>query len=100
MILGAVNFSKQAKQSKVAVSSGEEGAQNVGSQETASATAPDVILTDLSATGTYESFKNLLTGLEQNLRLADVQSISFAGKGESANLFEFKVAAKIYYKGL
>lgn len=98
MILGAINFSEQAQESKIVASSVSEGRQGAAPQGTAAAVAPDVILTDLSATGTYESFKSFLSGLEKNLRLTDVQSISFTGKGENANLFEFKISAKIYYK--
>lgn len=97
MILSAINFSKQAKENKSVASSIEEGKQGVAPQEV-KAVAPDTILTDFTTTGTYESFKSFLSGLEKNLRLTDVQSISFASKGENANLFEFKISAKIYYK--
>ncbi len=106
MILGAINFSEQARsassgqsaEGRAVTPSAAEGTQGAGSQKTEAAAAPDAILTDLSATGTYESFKSFLSGLEENLRLTDVRSISFAGKGENANLFEFKISAKIYYK--
>ncbi|PIW75575.1 MAG: hypothetical protein CO002_01260 [Candidatus Portnoybacteria bacterium CG_4_8_14_3_um_filter_44_10] len=98
MILGAINFSKQAGKSASIVSFAEGGVPGAASQEAEATAVPEVISVDFSTTGTYESFKSFLSGVEKNLRLTDVQSISFAGKGEDANLFEFRISANIYYK--
>lgn len=50
----------------------------------------------LNVGGSYESFKSFLRDLEKNLRVVDIQNISFSGSG--INQFEFSVRGKTYYQ--
>jgi Tfp pilus assembly protein PilO len=51
---------------------------------------------DLQVKGTYAAFKNLLLLLEQNLRITDVQSMTF--EKEEANNMKFTIMVRMYYQ--
>ncbi|HQU07696.1 MAG: hypothetical protein B7X04_01770 [Parcubacteria group bacterium 21-54-25] len=73
------------------------------------ATAPSVqsFTVDLSGTGSYQSFRTFLTGLEHSLRLIDVQSIKVTAgtaSGSSANKnaaqnATYSMTLKVYWLG-
>ncbi len=58
------------------------------------------ISVDLRLSGSYESFKNFLATVENNMRLTDVDSINFQAKtdGGSSAPFDFDVILKTYYQ--
>lgn len=47
--------------------------------------------------GTYPAFKSFLGALEQNLRIIDIQDISFSTAAK-ADVFDFTLSAKTYYQ--
>ena len=47
--------------------------------------------------GTYDSFKNFLGTLENNLRIVDVDNLNFSVTG-TADLFSFNIKLKTYYQ--
>ena len=52
----------------------------------------------LDINGTYPAFKSLLSGLEKNIRVADIQSINFEPTLESnASVLNFTINLKVYY---
>lgn len=58
---------------------------------------------DVSLLGSYESFKTWLSAIESNIRLMDVQSISFSGIASSEasknqGIFNFKASLNVYYQ--
>ena len=58
---------------------------------------------DTSLLGSYESFKTWLSAIESNIRLMDVQSVSFSGIASSEGtknqgIFNFKVSLNVYYQ--
>ncbi len=54
----------------------------------------------LSLNGSYESFKTWLSSVESNIRLMDVENISFASLGGATGVgrFNFKVSLSAYYQ--
>jgi len=53
----------------------------------------------LDIDGTYLAFKSLLSGLEKNVRVADVQSIDFKAASDlDASFLNFMINLKVYYK--
>jgi len=103
LILNSVSFAvadaKKAK--KIAVSS-EDSALSA-SPAIVSAGAKNLAL-DLSLTGGQGSFKTFLLAIEENLRIMDVATISFAGKGssggtgiESVNQ-DFRISLNTYFR--
>lgn len=50
----------------------------------------------LNINGSYDSFKAFLKDLERNLRVIDIQSITFGGS--STNQFELNLRGKTYYQ--
>lgn len=53
---------------------------------------------DLTATGDYSALKKFLQAIEENMRLIDVDSISFSGKTQgSSSLFDFNITLRTYY---
>jgi len=52
----------------------------------------------IKVTGSYDTFKNFLFSLENNLRLIDVSSINFATKGEVSDIFDFSLSGNVYYQ--
>lgn len=58
---------------------------------------------NLKLTTSYESFKNFLKTIENNLRLVDIDSISFSSQAkdntkEGGNTFDFDIMLKTYYQ--
>ncbi len=58
---------------------------------------------DVSLLGSYESFKTWLSAIEGNIRLMDVQKISFSGVSgadstKNQSTFNFKVSLNVYYQ--
>ena len=58
---------------------------------------------DISLLGSYESFKTWLSAIEGNIRLMDIEKISFSGISGSDNtknqgMFNFKVSLNVYYQ--
>lgn len=58
---------------------------------------------DVSLLGSYESFKTWLSAIEGNIRLMDVETISFSGISGSEStknqgIFNFKVSLNVYYQ--
>ncbi len=52
---------------------------------------------NLQVAGSYASFKKFLRGLERNLRLIDVEDISFSA-GSKGEISDFTLKAKTYYQ--
>lgn len=52
---------------------------------------------NLQISGSYVSFKKFLASVEQNLRLIDVEEITFSASGK-AELLDFSIKAKTYYQ--
>lgn len=50
-----------------------------------------------SVNGSYKAFKEFLVDVEKNLRLIDIQEISFSSTGKGDNI-EFVIKAKTYYQ--
>lgn len=48
--------------------------------------------------GTYEDFKSFLRGLETNLRIFDLQTLSLASNPAQRNLFNFQMAVVTHYQ--
>lgn len=46
--------------------------------------------------GTYEAFKLFLDKIESNVRVLDIQSITFSSDSAKAGMFDFVVLAKVY----
>ncbi|MEK7627628.1 MAG: type 4a pilus biogenesis protein PilO [Patescibacteria group bacterium] len=52
----------------------------------------------LSIRGTYSALKVLLSGLEENIRVADIQSINFdSTKDSDGSVLDFIINLKVYY---
>lgn len=51
----------------------------------------------IQVSGTYESFKAFLELLEKNIRLIDVDSLSFSSHGDT-KVIDFSIKAKTYYQ--
>lgn len=53
----------------------------------------------LQVTGSYEALKNFLGDLEKNLRITDVENISFSSpSGKNKNEFQFSLTLKAYHQ--
>ncbi|HNW96700.1 MAG TPA: type 4a pilus biogenesis protein PilO [Candidatus Paceibacterota bacterium] len=58
---------------------------------------------DISLLGSYESFKTWLSAVEGNIRLMDIEKISFSGisgsdSTKNQGMFNFKVSLNVYYQ--
>lgn len=53
----------------------------------------------LRMTGAYESFKNVVAGLETNIRVMDIVSIKIEPVSRGSNTFAYTVVADTYYQG-
>lgn len=59
----------------------------------------NVLEASLVLSGNYQSFKNFLSSLEQNVRLMDVTKIEISSKkGEENAVLNFKVVLETYYQ--
>lgn len=54
---------------------------------------------NINLTGNYASFERFLSAIEENIRLMDVESITFTpAESEGVSLFNFEVVFKVYYQ--
>lgn len=53
----------------------------------------------LRMTGAYESFKNVVAGLETNIRMMDIVSIKIEPVSRGSNTLAYTVVADTYYQG-
>jgi len=91
----------------MAISAAEEKAsskaQEVRTGEVSQGNLPtgySAVSISLKLSASYESFKSFLRAVENNLRLVDVDSISFSNqaKEEGNNVFDFEMVLKTYYQ--
>ena len=79
------------------------GATSGQPRPAAGATAPRTVQEtkalpfSIQIAGSYEVLKKFLTGLERNLRLIDVENISFSA-GEKGDIADVSIKAKTYYQ--
>lgn len=52
----------------------------------------------ITTTGNYDSFKLFIKAVENNLRIIDISSISFASPQKSEDPMEFKLSFQTYYQ--
>lgn len=52
---------------------------------------------NMNLIGTYDSFKKFLSGLENNLRVIDLKTITFGSAG-SSGVLNFSIVGKTYYQ--
>jgi len=53
----------------------------------------------INVSGSYNNFKNYLTGVENNLRLINIDSIDFTSPQEQGQtLYDFQIKAQVYYQ--
>jgi len=115
LILNDLNFAVQEvkKSKKTAAVTSEEGAtpdssmtgaavSGAATQKSSTPAGVKVLGIDLSLTGSQNSFKTFLSAIEENLRIMDVMTINFAGKGsssasESASQ-DFSITLNTYFK--
>jgi Tfp pilus assembly protein PilO len=87
----------------------DDGTQAVDSGAPEQAVAMKSATVNLKISGTYESFKNFLAGLEKSSRLADVQTATFtagsagsdlsgSSSSGSGDVMDFDVSCKVYYQ--
>lgn len=53
----------------------------------------------LRMAGAYESFKNVIAGLETNIRVMDIANIKIEPAGRGLNTFSYTVVLETYYQG-
>jgi Tfp pilus assembly protein PilO len=91
----------------VAPQDDDAGAQIADAATTGSVIKPTgTVSFQVAGTGSYESFKNFLQGLETNIRIFDVSAISLepaaAGstktQGASADIFNYSITVVTYYQ--
>lgn len=59
----------------------------------------NTLIIELSLSGDYASFEKFLSTIEENIRLMDVESITFtSAESEGASLFNFGVIFNAYYQ--
>ena len=116
VILNSLDFAEveaDKKAAKTASVSEQEGAVNtslagtsvpgVGTSPTGQTIAPvetplEMLSLNLKISGTYDAFRGFLDNLENCVRLADIQRLSFSFKGEGSDLTDFDITANVYYK--
>jgi len=75
------------------------GAASAGAQKTQKAPALGQELPfSVQIAGSYDNFKKFLIATERNLRLIDVDEISFSASGKKDDSVEFTLKAKTYYQ--
>ena len=97
-----VNFEKMTQErgmliKKIEFSRDEGGAVPRTSIARRTGPAPEVSYA-FSVTGSYEALRSLLSGLEKNLRIVDVDAINFTAGDKDPRLWEFAITAKSYYQ--
>ncbi len=104
LILNNVTFTvAEAKKAKKTAAVAEEETLPASSLAVSAVptTAQKILAVDLSLTGAQGSFKTFLSAIEANLRIMDVATISFAGKGSSGNESasqDFKISLNTYFR--
>lgn len=93
LILETLDFTEKAAARTVA----RRGAAAIDEQ---SLKNYNILEVSLSIGGTYEAFKGFLKALEYNVRLMDIQSISFSSsEGEVGSpIFTFDIELEVYYQ--
>lgn len=104
VILNSLSFA-EAEAGKKTVStasaSGQEGVAGTlptGQMNVPVEAPPEKLALSLKISGTYDAFRGFLDNLENCVRLADVQILSFSFKGEGSDLADFNITANVYYK--
>lgn len=97
-----VNFEKMTQErgmlmKKIEFSRDEGGVQPRTSIARRTSAAPEVSYA-ISVVGSYESLRSLLSALEKNLRIVDVDALNFAAGEKDPKLWEFAITAKSYYQ--
>ncbi|MEN9582769.1 MAG: hypothetical protein RL641_723 [Candidatus Parcubacteria bacterium] len=101
VVLNAVKFDvdQQAKQ-EVAAIAGRVTAESVPIRDNKAAQELkkdyNSFSLTMSFTGSFANFTNLLSDMEKNLRIIDIQSVSFDAQ-ETKEVYKFEVKAKIYW---
>ena len=90
--LNSVDFKKIEQQRPVSLVVSKS---QTASQKSAQQNYHELSFT-LNITSSYESFKAILRAFENNIRLIDVQNISFGAS--SKNTYTFTVSAKTYFR--
>ena len=96
LVLKNIDFTEKVETKKEA--SGQPkpgGAVSIPQPKSASPTKELPI--NFSLLGSYESFKAFLGGLERNMRIMDVKSITFSSAG-TGGIFTILMQAKTYYQ--
>jgi len=76
-----------------------EASESESAVESSSELSYHIVPISISATGSYESFKEFVLKTENTLRIMDVRSSSFvADGGSSVSSFSFEIGAAVYYK--
>lgn len=58
----------------------------------------DILTLNLKLSGNYNSLKNFLKAIENNLRLTDVSTINFSKEKTGSDLGELNIGLNVYYK--
>lgn len=73
--------------------------RRIPGQEQVSSKNYKILNINLSLTGDYSALKNLLTALEENIRLMDINSIAFSSQStEEIQFFDFNLSLQTYYQ--
>lgn len=89
-----INIQREAGEKKSPKGPGENAREDTAGLALA-AIAPAVLPLEVSVSGSYESFRLFLAGIEKNLRLIDVESITFAAV-DTGN-YDFSMRASAYW---
>ncbi|MFY9462927.1 MAG: type 4a pilus biogenesis protein PilO [Candidatus Sungiibacteriota bacterium] len=96
---GAEKSSPQTGQPRPTTAVGSAGGASAGTQKQEKAqTVGRELPFSLQIAGSYENFKKFLMNMERNLRLIDVDEISFSATGKKDESTEFTLKAKTYYQ--
>ncbi|KKR03952.1 MAG: hypothetical protein UT31_C0006G0007 [Parcubacteria group bacterium GW2011_GWF2_39_13b] len=104
VILNSLDFAEAEegkKAARTAPASDQEGAVSAGGTLPAGQeeeTPVKTLTLGFKISGTYDAFRGFLDNLENCVRLADVQKISFAFSGEGGDLADFNITANVYYR--
>lgn len=115
VILNSLDFAEveaDRKTASASAASAQEGSVNTSSAGTSVSgagtsssgqtalveTPPEKLALNIKITGTYDAFRGFLDNLENCVRLADTQTLSFSFKGGGSDLADFSITANVYYK--